>query len=156
MPMKGKVMIRSEFDLECACDIENMVYVFESTKARMNILGKEYLAKFGDFVSLRNPMLILTVFPGRCVKRSPYLDKPFPYYSKVNSVELPQDITISPYSTRVLKLIAKDEDKHFFQRGKSFRLHKNILDTGFYTYRANCPHDDSKYPLMLNTPNPRK
>ena len=81
-------------------------------------------------------MLILTVFPGKCVKLSPYLDKPFPYFLQVNSVELSQDLTIAPYSTRVLKLIAKDEDKHLFRKGTSFRLHKNVLDTGIYTYHV--------------------
>ena len=61
-------------------------------------------------------MLILTVFPGKCVKLLPYLDKLFPYFSQVNSVELSQDLTIAPYSTRVLTLIAKDEDKHLFRK----------------------------------------
>ena len=72
----------------------------------------------------------------------------------MNSVELSQDLTISPYSTRVLTLIAKDEDKHLFRKGTSFRLHKNVLDTGIYTYHVYCSHDESKYPLMLNNPNP--
>ena len=56
----------------------------------MNILGMDCLEKFGEFFSLRNPMLNLTVFHGKCVKLSPYLDKPFPYFSQVNSVELSQ------------------------------------------------------------------
>ena len=99
-------------------------------------------------------MLILTVFPGKCVKLSPYLDKPFPYFSQVNSVELSQDLTIAPYSTRVLTLIAKDENKHLFRKGTSFRLHKNVLDTGIHTYHVYCSHDESKYSLMLNNPNP--
>ena len=80
----------------------------------MNLLGMDFLAKFGEFINLRNPMLILTAFPGKCVKLSPYLDKLFPYFSQVNSVELSQDITIAPHSARVLTLIAKDEDKHLF------------------------------------------
>ena len=120
----------------------------------MNILGMDFLAKFGELNNLRNPMLILTVFPGKCVKLSPYLDKPFPYFSQVNSVELSQDLTIAPYSTQFLTLIAKDEDKHLFRNGTSFRLHKNVLDTGIYTYHIYCSHVESKYPLMLNSPNP--
>ena len=72
----------------------------------------------------------------------------------MNSVELSQDLTIAPYSTRVLTLIAKDEDKHLFRKGISFRLHKNVVDTGIYTYHVYCSHDESKYPLMLNNPNP--
>ena len=73
----------------------------------------------------------------------------------MNSVELPQDLTtIAPYSTRVLTLIAKDEDKHLFRKGTSFRLHRNVLDTGICTYHVSCSHDESKYPLMLNNPNP--
>ena len=99
-------------------------------------------------------MLMLTVFPSKCVKLSPYLDKPFPYFSQVNSVELSQDLTISPYSTRVLTPIAEDEDKHLFLKGTSFRLQENVLDTGTYTYHVYCSHDVSKYPLMLNNPNP--
>ena len=97
-------------------------------------------------------MVILTVFTGN--KLSPYLDKPFPHYSQVNSVELPQDITIAPYSTRVLTLIPTDEDNDLFRKGTSFRLHKNVLDTGIYTYHVYCSHHESKYPLMLNNPNP--
>ena len=72
----------------------------------------------------------------------------------MNSVEFSQDLTIAPYSTRVLTLIAEDEDKHLFRKGTSFRLHKNVLDTGIYTYHVYCSHDESKYPLMLNNPNP--
>ena len=99
-------------------------------------------------------MLILTVFPGKCVKLSPYLDIPFPYSSQVNSVELSQDLTIAPYSTRVLTLIAEDEVKHLFRNGRSFGLDKNVLDTGIYTYHVYCSHDESKYPLMLKNPSP--
>ena len=61
-------------------------------------------------------MLILTVFPANCVKLSPYLDKPFPYFSQVISVQLSQDLTIAPYSTRVLTFMAKDEDKRCSER----------------------------------------
>ena len=154
MPMKGKVVIQSAFDVEYSCVNEHTVYVSDSPEARMNILVMDFLAKFGEFNYLRNPMLILTVFPGKCVKLSPFLDKPFPYFSQVNSVEMSQDLTIAPYSTRVLTLIAKDEDKHLFRKGTSFRLHKNVLDTGIYTYHVYCSHDESKYPLMLNNPNP--
>ena len=125
-----------------------------SPEARMNIRGMDFLAKFGEFINLRNPLVILTVFPGKCVKQSPYLDEPFTDFSQVNSVELSQDLTISLYSMRVLSLIAKDEDKHFFRKGTSFRLHKNVLDTGIFTYHVYCSHDESKYPLMLNNPNP--
>ena len=134
MPMKGKDVIQSAFDVEYFCVIEHTVYVADSPEARMNILRMDFLAKFGEFINLRKPMLILTVFPGKWVKLSPYLDKIFPYFSKVNSVELSQDLTIAPYSTRVLTLIDKDEDKHLFRKGTSFCLHKNVFDTGIYTY----------------------
>ena len=113
----------------------------------------EFLVKF-EFINLRNPMLILTVFPGKIVKFSPYLDKSFQYYSQMNSLELPQTLTIAPYSTRVLTLIAKDEGKRFFRKGTSFRLHRNVLDTGTNTYRAYSSYDESKYSLMLSNPNP--
>ena len=96
MPMKGKTIIQSAFDVEYSCVIEHTVYVSDSPEARMIILGMDFLANFGEFINLRNPMLILTVFPGKCVKLSPYLDMPFPYFSQVNSVELTQDITIAP------------------------------------------------------------
>ena len=118
MPMKGKVVIQSAFDVEYSCVIEHTVYVSDSTEAQMKILGMDFLAKFGEFINLRNPMLILTVFPGKCVKLSPYLDISFPYFSQVNSVELSQDLTIAPYSTRVLTLTAKDENKHLFRKYK--------------------------------------
>ena len=149
-PMKGKVVIQSAFDVEYSCVPEHTVYVSVSPEARRNLLGMDFLSKIGKFINLRNPMLILTIFPGKVVKLSPYLDKPFPYFSQVNSVELSQDLTIAPYSTRVLTLMAKEEEKHLFRKGTSFRLHKNIPDTGFFTYHVYCPHDESKYPLMLN------
>ena len=72
----------------------------------------------------------------------------------MNSVELLQDLTLAPYSTRVLTLTAKDEEKHLFRRGTSFPLHKTVLETGICTYHVYCSHDESKYPLMLNNPNP--
>ena len=53
-----------------------------------------------------------------------------------------------------MTLIAKYEDKHLFQKGTSFRLHKIVLDTGIYTYLVSCSHDESKYPLKLKNPNP--
>ena len=122
MPMKGKVVIQSAFDVECSCVIEHTVYVSDSPEERMNIFGMDFLAKIGEFINLRNPMLILTVFPGKCVKLSPYLDNSFPYFSEVKSVELSPDLTIAPYSTRVLTLIAKDEDKQLIRKRTSFRL----------------------------------
>ena len=71
MPMKGKVVIQSAFDVEHTCVIEHMVCVSESPGARMNILGMDFLANFSEFNILRNPSLILTVFAGKCVKLSP-------------------------------------------------------------------------------------
>ena len=46
MPMKGKVVIQSAFDVEYSCVIEHTVYVSDSPEARMNILGIDFLAKF--------------------------------------------------------------------------------------------------------------
>ena len=155
MPMKGKVVIQSAIDVEYTCVIEHIVYESDSPEARMNFLGMDFLANIGDFINLKNPMLILTAFPGKCVKPSLFLDKPFPYISQVNSVELSQDLTVALYSTRVLTLIAEDEDKHSFRNGTSFRLQRNVLDTGNYTHHVCCSHNESKYPLMLNNPNPR-
>ena len=154
MPMEGKVVIQSAFDVEYIFVIEHMVCVSDSPEARRNILGRDFLAKFVQFINLRNPMLILTVFPGKCVKLSPYLDKPFTSFPQVKSVELSQDLTIAPYSTQILIFIAKDEDKNLFKKGTSFRLPKTVLDTGSYTYQVYGSHDESKYPIMLNNRNP--
>ena len=41
-----------------------------------------------------------------------------------------------------------------FRNGTSFRLHKNVFETGIYTYRIFCSDDESKYPVTLNNPNP--
>ena len=68
MHMRGKVRIRSAFDVEYPCVIEHTVYVSDSPEARMNILRMNFLAKFGELFNLRNPMLFLMVFPGKCVK----------------------------------------------------------------------------------------
>ena len=106
----------------------------------MKILGMNFFAYFGEVINLRNPMLILTVFLCKCVKLSPYSDKLFLYFSQVNSVELSQGLMIAPYSTRVLSLIAKDKDMQFFRKGTSFRVLKNNLDTGIYTYQVYCSH----------------
>ena len=152
MSIKRKVIIQSAFDVEYTCVIERMVFVSESSEARMNIFG--LLAKFGKFNILRNPLLFLTVFPGKCVELLRYLDKPVPYFSQDNSVELPQNITIAPYSTRVLSFKAKDVDKHLFRKTTKIRLHENVLDTGIYTSLVYCSHYESKYPLNLKNPNP--
>ena len=61
LPMKVKVVIQYAFDLEYFYVVENTVYVFDSPEAQMNVLGRDFLVKFGDFNNLRNPMLILTV-----------------------------------------------------------------------------------------------
>ena len=79
--------------------IERTVYASDLPEARMNIPGMDFLAKFGEPNNLRKPMLLSTVFPDKCVELSPSLEKLFPCFSQVNSVELPQDLTIAPYST---------------------------------------------------------
>ena len=119
-----------------------------------NELSWNFLAKFAALIQLRNPMLISTVFPGKCVKLSLYIDKPFPYFSLVSSLELSQYLMNAPYSTRVLTLIARDEENHLFRKRTSFSLQKNVLNIGIYNYHGYCSHDESKYPLMLNNPNP--
>ena len=53
MPMKGKVVIQSAFDVEYSRVIKHTVYVSDSPVARMNILGMDVLAKFGEFLNLR-------------------------------------------------------------------------------------------------------
>ena len=133
MPMKGKDVSQSALDVEYTCVIEHMVYVSDYPEERMNILGMEFSAKFGEIFNLRNLMLFLAVVPGKCVKISPYLDKQFPYFPQVNSVELSQVMTIAPYSTRVQTLIAKYEDKHLFREGTSSHFYKNVLDTALYS-----------------------
>ena len=130
MPMKGTNVIKSVFDIKYTV-IQHIVYVFDSPEARMNILGMTFLAKNVEFDNLRNPMLILTVFAGKCVLLSLYLDKVFPNFSQVNSVELPQDLAIAPYSTRVLTLIAQDEKKYLFRKGTRFLSHKMLSTMEF-------------------------
>ena len=97
MPMKGKAMIQSAFEVKYTCVIDHLVYDSDSPEARKNILGMNFLANFGEFINPIYPMLILTVFPGKCVKLSPYFESHFPSYSQVNSVEFSQDLTIAPY-----------------------------------------------------------
>ena len=106
MPIKGKVIIQSAFDVEYCCVIEHSVYFSESNAARINVLGRDSLARTGEFNNLRNPMLILTVFTGKRVKLSLYLGKPSTYFSQFISVEMSHGLVIAPYSTRVSTLIA--------------------------------------------------
>ena len=140
--------------VEYTCDMEHMVNVSESPEARMDNIGKDLLVKSCKFNFLRNPMLISLVFIGLCVKLSPYLENLFVNHSQENTIDLSQGLTLAPYSTRVMTLIAKDADNHLLRKGPSFRLHKNVLDLGIYTYHVYCSHDDSMYPLMLDNPNP--
>ena len=65
MPMKRKVLIQFAFDVEYFSVIEHTVYVSDSPEARMNNLGMDFLTKFGETINLRNPVLTLTVFPGK-------------------------------------------------------------------------------------------
>ena len=111
MPMKGKVIIQSAFDVEYCCVIEHSVYFSESNAARINILGWDSLARTGEFNNLRNPMLILTVFTGKRVKLSLYLEKPSTYFSQVISVELSQGLVTAPYSTRASTFIARKRNQ---------------------------------------------
>ena len=68
MPMKGKVVIQTAFDVKYTCVIELLVYVSGSPEKRTNIFGMDFLARFSDFFSLRNPMLVLTDLPCKCVE----------------------------------------------------------------------------------------
>ena len=47
MPMKGKVVIQSAFEIEYICVIEYKVYVSDSPEAPMKILGMDFLAENG-------------------------------------------------------------------------------------------------------------
>ena len=78
MPLKGRVVIQHAFDVEYISAFERMVYVSDSSDARMNILEKNFLADFGEFVNLRNSTLIWTVFACKGFKLSPCLKKLFP------------------------------------------------------------------------------
>ena len=129
-----------------------MVYTSDSPEATMNNLEVDYLAKIVEINNPRNPRLILTVFAGNCGELPPYIDTLFPYYSQVISVHLSQDLTIAPYSTRVVTLRAKDEGGDLFRKGTSFQLNKQVHDPGNDTYHVYCSHDGSKYPLTLNNP----
>ena len=71
MPMKGKVVIQTVFDVEYSCVIEHTVYVSDSPEARMSILGMDFLAKLGELINLRNPMLSLTVFSASVLNYHP-------------------------------------------------------------------------------------
>ena len=68
MPMKRKAVIHSASDVQYISVIEHAVYSFDSRKARTNILGKNFSAKFSEFKNMGNPVLMLTVFLGECVK----------------------------------------------------------------------------------------
>ena len=127
MPMKRKVVIQAAFDVYYTCVIENEVYVSESPEARTNLLGMDFLAKIRKFNNLRNPMLISTVFSGKGVKLAAYLGKRFPLFLQLNSVELPQDISIALYTSRVLTLIAKHEDKHLFPEKEQVSAYIKLL-----------------------------
>ena len=63
IPMKGKVVIQSAFDVEYFCVFEHTVYVSDSPEARMNFLEMDFSAKFGEFINLRNSMLIFNGLP---------------------------------------------------------------------------------------------
>ena len=142
MPMKGQVTIQPAFHVAYTSVIEHMVFVSRSPEAQMNILGMNFLAKFGELFNQKNPMLFSTVFPGICVKLSLCLDKFFPYYSQVNSVELLREMRIAPDAKRFLSLLAKDENKHLFRKRKSFSLHKHVLSAGIYTYLVYSSHEE--------------
>ena len=77
MCIKRKVVIQSAYDVEYICLFELKVFASDSPEERMNILGLELLAKVGEFMSLRNFLLILKVFEGRCVKPSLFSKKLF-------------------------------------------------------------------------------
>ena len=82
VPVKKIVVIQSAFDVQDICVFEHMVYVSDSREALMNFLRWDFLAKLGEFINLRNPMLNLTVFPGKCVEQSYCLHEHFPQYSR--------------------------------------------------------------------------
>ena len=75
MLVKEKVVIQSAFDVGYTCVIEHTVYVSDSLEAWMNLPGMEFLAKVSELINLRNPMVTSTIFPGKCVKLTPYWDK---------------------------------------------------------------------------------
>ena len=100
MPMQGKVLVQSASDV-LYTRVILIGYDSDFTETRGDILGMDFLAKFGEFTTLRNPMLIWTVFSGKGVKLPPYLAKLCAYQAQVNSIDLSHDLTLAPPSTRV-------------------------------------------------------
>ena len=136
--MKGKIVIQSLFDEEYTFVIEHMVYISDWPQAPMKNPGMNFSAKFSEISNPRNSGLVLKDLPSKCVKLSTFPDKNFSYQSQVNSVEMSQNFTIAPYSTPVLTPLAKYQDNHLFRKGTSFRLHKNVPNTEFYTNHVYC------------------
>ena len=107
---------------------------------------------FGESITLRKTMLILTVFSGKCVKLPNVLVKFLSQVFQVTPDELTQNIIIAAYSTRVLILCAREEDEHFVRKGKYFQLQKVLLVTVIYMCLVYCSQNESKIPLIFNNP----
>ena len=88
MPVKGKVAIQSAFEVENSCAFQHRVDVSDSPMAQMRFLGMVFSAKLRELFDMRNTMVILTVFLGKCVVIMPFLDKPYSFYSEIISLEL--------------------------------------------------------------------
>ena len=67
-PMKEKTVVQSSFDLEYTFVIGHMVYISDSLPARMKSPARDFLQKVVEIIVPRNSVLILTVFPSKCVK----------------------------------------------------------------------------------------
>ena len=53
--MKMKFVIQSAINVEYTSVIVHMVYVSDSPEERMNNLGKNVLAEFGEFCNVKKP-----------------------------------------------------------------------------------------------------
>ena len=70
--MEKRIEYQYVFDVQHTSVIEHMVYASDSAEARMNILGKDFQAFFGDSFNWRNPILIFMVLTASVLKYRPF------------------------------------------------------------------------------------
>lgn len=147
----GYVYIVSSFDVEGNFPIRHKVWIFGPGGTEYNILGIDFLSQFGESLKFSDLVFSLKAYPGQWVSMSPINDKSFPFLSSLQKVALDFDFCVAPRSTRVISVFPQLPQINF-EHGTTFLLHKDVRDTGIYTYNVYCRQAEKEIPILLNNP----
>ncbi len=119
--MLGYTFIDTHFDLDAQYCAKHKVWITEG--ATDNLLGMEFFHRFCNCLNFDVPLIGLKTFQGAGLYGQHCRGKLFPNFSHILRIQLDNNFTISPKSTKLLKTTKPNGER--FPMGCRFIPHKN-------------------------------